>query len=398
MGQCSHCKAEIPDSVQVCSHCGQTVENDQVSSASSGEALTTQDQGEDTLQLRAIVATPSAPVVSPLAKEYSSISIKEVEPAQETAGEAEMLSVPMEDQPANEHEPVESLEDTADTIDSVPASEVEQEREHEDLQLSAEAVDPVQESNSLQLAEKAAEQEEESNIPPLSSLVVEPAQESADPQPVIAPDENVLPTSPQESDEPGLELARKKRGGRLIAIVALLVVVLVVAGGAGALALARHGGSGSQNATPCTGQQTGCSSGNPAANNGAATHLTFSGVVSGPMTLNASPACQNISVANLGTLTVTLTGVVAGQIYNFGFTINHYHGTGTYSSATGSMKILFDTPGESTANGWGNTSATDSGTITIASGEHSGTITYTLSGFGSMVKSQLRVSGSWVCG
>jgi hypothetical protein len=113
------------------------------------------------------------------------------------------------------------------------------------------------------------------------------------------------------------------------------------------------------------------------------------------MTVSAQVRCQASAVESLRTLIVTLSGTVGDHFYNFGFVINHYSGPGTYNA---SLTILLAVPGEATNNGWGNMASTDSGMITIAHGEQTGSITYALSGFGARAGTQVQVAGDWTCG
>jgi hypothetical protein len=191
----------------------------------------------------------------------------------------------------------------------------------------------------------------------------------------------------------------KQRRGRqgVVLLITILVVLIVLAGGAGAFALLRqHTPTGA--AAQCSGQQAGCATTTPGVSNANATRLIFSGKVSGPMTVNASARCQSATTNSLRTLTVTLSGTIGTQFYNFGFAIDNYHGVGTYSDAAPALTILLDAPGDSTNNGWGNTASTDTGNITVERGERSGSISYLLSGFGTQAGTQVQISGNWTCG
>jgi len=177
-------------------------------------------------------------------------------------------------------------------------------------------------------------------------------------------------------------------------IVALIIVLMVLAAGVGAFALGRQNAPAS---TQCNAQQTNCANGSPVVVNGKPTHLTFSGAVVGPMTIVAKPSCQTAASGSLRTLTINLSGTINGQLYNFGFAIEHYTGPSTYSSAADTT-ILFDVPGESTTNGWGNSAPADAGSITVDRGEQTGSISYILSGIGTHANTQLQATGNWTCG
>jgi hypothetical protein len=204
-----------------------------------------------------------------------------------------------------------------------------------------------------------------------------------------APDENKpstpLPLHLPFGQKPGLTSRRW--------LVSALAVLLILAAGAGAFALI-HQQIFSAAPSLCTrAAQTGCTQA-VIANNHPGARLTFSGSVTGPLTLSAQVRCQATTMESLRTLMVTLSGTVGSSFYNFGFVINHYQGPGTY---TASLTILLDVPGEATNNGWGNMSPTDSGTIIITRGEQTGSITSVLSGFGTRAGTQVQISGDWTC-
>jgi hypothetical protein len=234
-----------------------------------------------------------------------------------------------------------------------------------------------------------------------------PAPESADLQQAM-PDMPALDTDPpgqtaqDESAlfEPQFPPARRGKGkartGAILLVVGIIVVILL-AGGAGAFVLL-HQNTFAGATSQCAGHQSGCTNHAQGNSRASATHLAFSGTVSGPMTVSAQPRCQGTTMENLHTFMVTLSGMVGGQLYNFGFVINRYLGPGTNRNITTSTTILLDVPGEATNNGWGNASPVDTGNITIARGEQTGSITYVLSGFGSQAGTQVQISGNWTCG
>jgi hypothetical protein len=223
--------------------------------------------------------------------------------------------------------------------------------------------------------------------------------------PEIVPDEEpeqTMQPSLMEEDEPvplQAQLPDSTRKRRIPPILVVgLVVLIVLAGGVGAFALMRQHSSASATAQCTTHTTANCKNGAQGINPAAITRLVFSGAVSGPMTVSALPSCQSTTTANLRTLMVTLSGTVGGKLYNFGFAIERFLGPATYTNSTNSLLILFDEPGESTSNGWGNTAPTDTGSVTVNRGERAGTVNYLLSGFGSQAGKQIQVSGSWSCG
>lgn len=229
-----------------------------------------------------------------------------------------------------------------------------------------------------------------SSVSPAEDLTYVPAFPPPAPERMSTP-RPATPLPPSVS-RPG----KRSRGGRTLVVV-LIVVLIMLAGGAGAFAFVRlqaSPGTSSQ----CNAQQTNCPGGTSVAVQGKATSLAFSGKVTGPMSIVAKPSCQNATSGSLRTLTVTLSGTINDHLYNFGFAIARYNGPGSYSNATASVTILFDVPGESTTNGWGNSAATDTGSITVERGEQTGNISYTLSGVGTQAGSQIQVSGNWTCG
>ncbi|HEX7733214.1 MAG TPA: zinc-ribbon domain-containing protein [Ktedonobacteraceae bacterium] len=190
---------------------------------------------------------------------------------------------------------------------------------------------------------------------------------------------------------PGSTGMLKSRNRMLLVI--LVVALVVLAGGAGAFALLRQNTSaGAQ----CNSQQGSCASNTPAVH-GKPTSLAISGAVSGTMSIVAKPTCQYSSSGNLRTLLVNLSGTLNNQLYNFGFTIQHYNGPGTYSNPAPDVALLFVAPGTIT-NGWSNSDPAATGSITVERGEQTGNITYTLAGTGTNAKTQLQISGNWTCG
>jgi hypothetical protein len=182
-------------------------------------------------------------------------------------------------------------------------------------------------------------------------------------------------------------------------IVMMLVILVVLVGGAGIGTFALiHQNTSAGATTQCNGQQTSCAGGSSAQVNGKPTRLTFSGTVVGPMSIVAKPRCQISTAGNLRVLAVNLSGTISGQLYNFGFVIEHYNGPGTYNNSAANTTILFDVPGQSTTNGWNNSAPTDNGSITVARGEQTGSISYTLSGVGTQANMQIQTTGNWTCG
>lgn len=369
MRQCPHCQADLPANAQFCSHCGTPVANDANQSTQPDE-------------------TPS---VAPAEQEHI-LQIEQSDSLEETekTETAQPLPVPSTDQEADEVPQEQESLDAGEIPDEIPAPHPEEDPAQA-LQPEAiqeadvpETPDQPQTFADTQTAEVPAQPADE-EVPETEQHDQGARNEASAQQPLYTPEET----------DAGLA-APKERGGRRIAIIAALLIVLVIAGSVGAFVFTRGqtpAGASTQNASQCAGSRTGCTGGIPASGARNATHLTFSGAASGPMTVNAAPRCQRTSVANLSTLIVTLTGVVGGQTYNFGFTIERYNGPGTYTNAT----ILFDKPGESTNNGWGNTSPADTGTITIDRGEHTGSISYLLHGFGAQAGTQIQISGTWAC-
>ena len=390
MRQCVHCQAELPDNAQFCSRCGTPVDANQhrASDDAEGEGETEQTQIADEMSL-------------------------EVKPEEELSqGEQEQE----QERPAGEEERGAAL--SQGEQDLVAASEAvrgdAEVKAEQDLAASSEMVQDEAEADTATLqaeespraeGEASAEQEagEAGLDAELQTVSEMPTAELADLRQAVSEmpvpdtdqpvqDENTL-VKPQFS--PARQGKGKARRGVVLLIV-VLVVVVVLAGGVGALVALRQNtlaGAASQ----CTGQQSGCTQHTPGAGNAGVTRLVFSGAVSGPLTVSASPDCQATSTGSFRTWMVSLSGVVGEQLYNFGFVINRYHGPGTYSADTASAVILLDLPGEATNNGWGNVAPTDTGGITVSKGEQTGSINAVLSGFGSRKGTQVQVSGNWAC-
>lgn len=367
MRHCLQCQAELPASAQFCSKCGTSVEDDPSQLAQPGEMTdSANEEQEDAPQAEQNDLSETAPRLpaTPTGQETGEIS-----QSQDSPDEADM----------------------SDKAVSQPESDSVQAQQPAAIQQAKEPETPDQFPTAPDI-----------QIPvPLAQFMYEqePATELQAPLKLdeVAPP---LPPGVLEESSPRAPV-RQGRGGRGRAtIVVLLIVLIVIAGGAGAFIFTRgqtQAGGASPGASQCAGQQAGCASSVPNSNGKDATQLTFSGATSGLMKVNATPRCQRAAVANLSTLTVTLTGVVGGQTYNFGFVLEHYNGPGTYSSATTSTTVLFDVPGQSTTNGWGNSTPADSGTITVARGEQAGSISYLLHGFGTQAGTQVQVSGNWAC-
>lgn len=367
MRQCLHCQKDLPANAQFCSHCGTLVEDEPSQLAqpdeTTGMANEQQEDAPQDGQGDLSETVPQLPVIS--IEQEESEPLQEQDSSNEGAMPDEAVSQP-ENASVPESQPAASIQQ-ADASEAPHYQQTEPE-----IQAPEPPAQPAQ--------EQAAETEQHAQI---------------------AEDENVTPLPPvtlEENDAMPREQAGKRRRSRALIAISILALI-VIAGSAGTFVFTRGqtSASGSPNSSQCAGQQAGCAGNTPGSGGKDATHLMFSGAASGLMKVNASPRCQRAAVANLHTLTVTLTGVVGGQIYNFGFTIERYNGPGTYSSATTSTTVLFDIPGESTTNGWGNNSPAGSGTITIARGEQTGSISYLLHGFGTQSGTQIQVSGNWAC-
>jgi hypothetical protein len=363
MRQCTHCQAELPDHAQFCSHCGTPVIYDQPQSADDPNVDMERDENTFLAEQRQ----------SPAAFEDSEA------PGEEPA-QAEEDQLPGAVQQSAE---IASTEETGDEHADIPADVPEGEGVEEKAIPSAMSPPPTI------LGESVGDDE---GLPPEF--------EQTDLEGAAQPDqgaqnEGVPPPEPPLADAQAGR--RQNVAGRRWLVVAL-VILLVLAGGAGAFALIRQQTSADASSQCAGSPQAGCANTATGGSRVHATQLTFSGSISGPLTLSAQVRCQTTTTGNLRTLMVTLSGTVGGQLYNFGFVINNYTGPGTYNAPSPTLTILLDVPGEATNNGWGNTSSTDSGTITVERGERTGSITYVLSGFGSRAGTQIQVSGEWACG
>lgn len=198
----------------------------------------------------------------------------------------------------------------------------------------------------------------------------------------------VLPPLPSST-------AARKSKNRMVLVLILVALVILVGGGTGILVLVRQNASTGAG-TQCTSQQNTCTSNTPAVH-GKPTSLTLSNALTGTISIVAKPTCQISRAGDLSTLLVNLSGSLNNQLYNFGFTIQHYNGPGDYSNPAPDVTILFATPGDIT-NGWSNSDPTATGSITVERGEQTGNINYTLAGTGTRAKTQIQVSGNWTCG
>src|SRR5579875_314439 len=405
MRQCVHCQAELPDNAQFCSRCGTPVDANQhrASDDAEGERETEQTQIADemSLEVKSEEELSQGEQERPAGEEERGAALSQGEQDLVAASEAVRgdAEVKAEQELAASSEMVQD-EAEADTAtlqaEESPRAEAARpgkasaEQEAGEAGLDAE-LQTVSEMPTAELAavRDAVSEMSTAELADLRQAVSKMPVPDTD-QPVQ--DENTL-VEPQFS--PARQGKGKARRGVVLLIV-VLVVVVVLAGGVGALVALRQNtlaGAASQ----CTGQQSGCTQHTPGAGNAGVTRLVFSGAVSGPLTVSASPDCQATSTGSFRTWMVSLSGVVGEQLYNFGFVINRYHGPGTYSADTASAVILLDLPGEATNNGWGNVAPTDTGGITVSKGEQTGSINAVLSGFGSRKGTQVQVSGNWAC-
>jgi hypothetical protein len=405
MHQCTHCQAQILEQAQFCSYCGTPVlqEQDQLPTDTSTDS----DMPEDTSgaeQAQGRSSETEQPPTAPLMAEIADSADRKGVPAPQSPATDEetpedppqevtpaaSTSVAASTDPAAEPEPTSRESDTRPDADmpqdtlslsalptsvavsTDPAAEPEPTSRESDIRSDT---DMPQDTLSL------------SALPTLAAVSTDPA---AEPEPISREDD-----IRSDTDTPLLSTPVGKRGPAARRwLLSALAVLLVLAVGTGAFALVRlqmPAGTSS----PCVGPaRTGCAH-TVTSSLASVTQLTFSGSVSGPMTVSAQVRCQATTMESLRTLMVTLSGTVGDHFYNFGFVINHYSGPGAYKA---SLTILLAVPGEATNNGWGNMSTTDSGTITIAHGEQTGSITYALSGFGARVGTQVQVAGDWTCG
>lgn len=363
MRQCTHCQAELPDHAQFCSHCGTPVIYDQLQSADDPNV--DMERYEDTSQVEQNQ--------SPAAFEDSEAPGEEPTPSAENQlpGAVQQLAE------------IASTEEIGDERADVPANEPEDEGAEE------KAFPPAMSPPPTILGESAG------NDAGLPSEFEQTDLEGAAQPDQGAQNEGV---PPPELPFANAQAGRRQSGAGRRWLVVALVILLVLAGGAGAFTLIRQQTSADASSQCAGSAQAGCANTATGGSRAHATQLTFSGSISGPLTLSAQVRCQTTTTGNLRTLMVTLSGTVGGQLYNFGFVINNYTGPGTYTAPSPTLTLLLDVPGEATTNGWGNTSPTDSGTITVERGEQTGSITYVLSGFGSRAGTQIQVSGEWACG
>lgn len=364
MHQCTHCQAELPEHAQFCSRCGTPVPYDQAES--SNHTNFEGEQSEDTFQAEQELGQSSDALVDSAAPAEGPAPLAEDQPSEvsqqsgEVAAEEDM-SADREESPANEATGEGSEEDVPE-----PATLLAQTSSEEIIE---DAGGPPQAFEQTDL-------------------------EGTDQSEPGARDEDTQ-SEPMLADAHG-ERGQKGAGKRWLVVA--LVVLLIVAGCAGAFVFIRQQTAVGASSQCAASQQASCTSTATGNNHTHVTQLTFSGSISGSMAVSALVRCQATTTQNLRTLMVTLSGTVGGQLYNFGFVINNYTGPGTYNATSPALTVLLDVPGEATNNGWGNTSTTDSGTITIAHGEQTGSIAYVLSGFGTRAGSQVQISGDWTCG
>jgi hypothetical protein len=420
MRQCVHCQAELPDNAQFCSRCGTPVDANQhrASDDAEGERETEQTQIADemSLEVKSEEELSQGEQERPAGEEERGAALSQGEQDLVAASEAVRgdAEVKAEQELAASSEMVQD-EAEADTAtlqaEESPRAEAARpgkasaEQEAGEAGLDAE----LQTVSEMPTAELAAARDAVSEMPTAELANVRDAvsemstAELADLRQAVSkmpvPDTDQPVQDENTLVEPQFSPARQGKGKArrgVVLLIVVLVVVVVLAGGVGALVALRQNtlaGAASQ----CTGQQSGCTQHTPGAGNAGVTRLVFSGAVSGPLTVSASPDCQATSTGSFRTWMVSLSGVVGEQLYNFGFVINRYHGPGTYSADTASAVILLDLPGEATNNGWGNVAPTDTGGITVSKGEQTGSINAVLSGFGSRKGTQVQVSGNWAC-
>jgi hypothetical protein len=170
-------------------------------------------------------------------------------------------------------------------------------------------------------------------------------------------------------------------------LVGGLIVVLVIACiGLGVFILLRQQGTSAPSARGGAQPQSGTNTPR------ASFSFSFSGPISGPLSVSAVNVCGQQSGTQ--TYEVDVNGSVNGTAYELTILIPQYHGQNTYStagaSATAAVSLL--DPGNG-ATLWA--SQGQPGSITINSGGTSGKLTATL--MNAKGQKQEQVSGAWSC-
>ncbi|HEY0754067.1 MAG TPA: zinc-ribbon domain-containing protein [Ktedonobacteraceae bacterium] len=437
MYQCTHCQAELPANAQFCNHCGMTVAEHSATSASFKQTEAREEELEVTAKLPAVAAstipsTPDAPAppnprtrrihtptsistfpqdpwlpsgtnqeekgtrdskIESSSPQVSPVSVKSpltppVEPPEEEAG-FDVLENSVQSLIAESEEPAmaDSKPISPFIIPSRPITPTPADALAHTPAFAPGLSGPITPTPTDALAHTPA---------PAPSLFEQGAPAPADALPLPERRSTPRPASMALST-PLPPLAKHKSigafGSRTL-LAAILVILIVLAGGAGIFALTQQRiapGSGAQ----CTSQQGNCA-GSPTKGSGKISSLALSGTLTGSLSVIGKTTCQRPAAGNLRTLLVNLSGTLGTKLYNFGFTLQHYGGPATYTNNIPDTTIRFDAPGDLT-NGWGNSDPTDIGTITVARGEQSGNISYTLSGTGTNAKTQLQITGNWIC-
>ena len=449
MQQCTNCQADLSANAQFCSHCGASTDTNQALSTPLADTHS-EDEDETTSKLPAVTVSASsdlptlrnrrmhsqAPIpefpnpgwFSSMAKEDAENILSARHAREPQDAFTPKLQIPLTPpikavkipetpipfvSPEEDSSPAESDQDASlhatrplDEVATRDQSELSTIVLHESLEnLSRFPTDALPDTPLSPAGEpKTSPTGDLLSEPAPADIAMSPTNDLApidepgytSPFPPPTPERRSTPRPAHfqkgQKASPGLQGVHANR----LLLIALLVAV-VLAGGLGAFEMFSQRPV-TTTTTPCATQGTGCTNSTPIVAHGQPTHLTFAGSVAGPMTMVAKPRCESASAGNVRTLTVNLSGTINNQLYNFGFVIERYHGAGTYSGTIATLTILFDTPGQSTTNGWGNNSPTDTGSITVARGEGTGSISYTLSGVGTQANTQVQVTGNWTCG
>jgi hypothetical protein len=177
--------------------------------------------------------------------------------------------------------------------------------------------------------------------------------------------------------------AQKKNGKRTI-LTGGLLIVLVILGGLGIFFIIQQANSTSSSSS--TANQS------SASNSGITFSVTFSGAVSGPLSINTVNLCgptQSTTEYN-----VDASGTINGTAYEFAIIIPQYKGPGNYSSTgnTATAAISLTNINESSQT-WGSLGL--QGSAIVNSDGQSGTISATIV---NASQAQEQVSGTWACG
>jgi hypothetical protein len=377
MPKCAHCQADLPTNTRICTDCGTTIDESEKQATSSASVLATSDSSfEQASQTN-------------MSNEISGDKAEQADSDNQTSNDdtdriprALILA-------ALEEKKRKSAQLVAESEEKEPQTAVEAVDTEDEEREQSKTVGPIDADKSEGEPQEALE---------LVDFAVLDTQD----KPLQGAEK--VPVSVKRRIREWVAGGTKGKGGLLTKIlVGGLIVVILVTAIAGAFALVQRSSSGNTSAiaTQTSGNDSGsancaqhkCSS-TPTPLTPSATKLTFMGKVSGLLTASSVPQCQ-MPTGTLHDFLMIVTGTIGNQAYEFSFTIETYHGSGTYVPSFN--QLIAVTLTQDTTHLWATWKPPVVGRIIIDRGGRSGSIKFSLNGAQAEAGSTVQVSGSWAC-